>query len=800
MAENAPLQAHQLLRPCLPEELSFKTTDELDDLVGTVGQHRAMEAFEVGLGIRREGYNIFVMGTQGVGKHTVVSHVLQERAAAEGVPNDLCFVYNYDRAHEPRTLSLPPGRGARLRGHMKNLVRELQMTIPAVFASDTYSARVRTITNELDKLQSQAFEAIEAVAGENGLAVVRSPEGISFAPFNEARDGVLDDDDVAQLPDELREPLEAKVAEMEDQLHAFAGSLPRWRKDTRDKLKALVEEVTRNEVEALIDSLRDDYSDLPAVLDFFDAVQSDIVEQVFLFQEADDGEEGGGPPMQMAPPSSTPVNLRRYEVNVLVDHAHSTGAPVIYEDSPDLSRLIGRIEHLTEMGMMVTDHTLIKPGVAHRANGGYLILDARRLVQGPFAWSELKRMLRAQLIRMDSPGGRSSLNTQQSLTPEAIPLDVKVVLLGDPRLYYELLALDPEFERHFKICAAFEEQVPRNLAHTMLVARLIATKVRAKGLRPLTASAVGRVIEEGAREVEDQDYVSANLSQLFNLLDEADYWAAKRGVDMTDDVDVDEALAASDRRGSQPRDYHHEAVRRGTILVDTDGSVVGQINGLAVVAAGNFEFGRPSRITATARVGDGEVVDIEREVRLSGSLHSKGVMIIQALLSKRYAGEQPLSLSGSLVFEQSYGMIDGDSASLAELMALLSAVTGIPILQSRAVTGSINQQGEIQAIGGVNPKIEGFFGLCEERGLTGSQGVVVPASNVKNLMLRRRVVDAATAGKFHVWAVADLDDAIPLLTGVDAETFNARVRESLIDFYEQRCKFARMIRDTGGRI
>lgn len=762
-----PAIAPDRLRPaCDPAALDFHSTADLEDLAGTFGHERALEALRVGLGIRREGYNIFVVGSPGVGKHTVVIDTLSRRAAKEATPPDWCYVMNFDESHKPKVLKLPPGEGSKLKASMTRFIEDLRSVIPVIFASESYTERVHAITEAMEKVQEQALDAVKHKAVERGLAVVKTDDGFPFRPVKDGQ--VLDHDGVAALSDEEREHFERQLEETDAELQAVFGGMPRWRKETRDRLKALEKEVVEAELTRLVEPLQNAYAAHPEVHEYLQAVRKDIPEQVHLFREDEppEDDESEDAMADRARSAVKKAEIRRYAVNVLVDNGKTQGAPVIYEDIPAFANLIGRIEHTSEFGALVTDHTLIKPGAFHLANGGYLVLDAWRLVNAPFAWSALKRVLRSRLIRMDSPSDHTNPMTTVMLTPDPMSLDVKVVLMGPAQLYYELVDQDPELERHFKILAAFEERLPRTVETTKLFARIIATKIREKKLRNFDRDAVAAVIEESARNVSDNEHLSTNLSVLFNLLDEAEYWAAERGADMVSRADVLAALAAYDRRASQPRDMVYEAVTRGSLLVKTDGAVVGQVNALGVVELGNFEFGRVSRISATARLGTGQVLDIERESDLAGSAHSKGILILQSLLGARFAHDVPLSLSASLTFEQSYGYVDGDSASMAEFCALLSAISGVPLKQSIAITGSINQQGEVQAIGGVNPKVEGFFAICQRKGVRGDEGVIIPRANEKNLMLSPEVVEAARRGQFRVWTVAKVEEALELLTGL----------------------------------
>jgi len=781
--------------PCPPEGLAFETTAELATLVGTFGHERALEALRVGLGIRREGYNIFVVGSSGVGKHTVVIKTLEDRARTEPTPPDWCYVQNFEESHRPKAFSLPPGRGVELKAAMTRFVEDLRTVLPVIFTSDAYTSKVHAIGEASEKVHDQALDAVKEKAIQRGLALVKSEEGFTFMP---AKDGeVVPPDAFEALPAEERESLEAALEQTEDELQAVFGGVPRWRKETRDRLLALEKEVVQAEVVRLIEPLRVAFAAHADVITYLDAVAKDILDEIHLFREAEpEGDDDDDDDMPLPSPVKK-REIRRYQVNVIIDHSRSQGAPVVHEDIPAFANLIGRIEHQADYGALSTDHTLIKAGALHIASGGYLVLDAWRLVNSPFAWAALKRVLRSRLVRMDSPDGNANPMTTVMLTPDPIPVDVKVVIMGPAELYYELCEQDPEVERHFKILAAFEERLPRTVETTRLFARLIATKARDKKLRHFHREAVARVIEEAAREVEDNEYLSANLSRLFNLLDEADFWAAEAGDTIVQKAHVERALAAFDRRSSAPHDDFMTSIDRGTLIVRSDGEATGQVNGLAVVSLGSYEFGRVSRISATARVGSGEVIDIERESDLSGSLHAKGVLILQSLLGSRYATDVPLSLWASLTFEQSYGHVDGDSASLGEYCALVSAISGVALKQSLALTGSLNQNGEIQAVGGVNTKIEGFFEICRRRGLTGNQGVIIPKSNVKSLMLSPEVVQATRDGKFRVWPVERVEEALSLLSdipvgerdGNDAfpdGSINARIEHRLRGFHDIR--------------
>ncbi|MBY0278303.1 AAA family ATPase [Candidatus Binatia bacterium] len=765
MAIPEPLPPGLLYRACPPESLPFASTAELDDLPRALGQERALEALRFGMSIRQPGFNLFALGPAAAGVHEVVRRALHPHAADERVPRDWVYVHDFAQPFRPRALALPPGRGVLLRAQMASLMDDLRAALQSAFESEEYRAHASVIEEEVKDRQQKALEEIEHEARARNVALLRTPMGMGFAPLKGTE--VMSPEEFAKLPVDERERIAKDVAAMQERLQDRMSELPQWQRQGLAKLRELNHEVATLAVKHLINELRERNHDLPDVLEHLDRVQADVVEHVDLFRRAPEAEGAPGHVVAQAADGDRP-ELRRYKVNVLVDHAKTRGAPIVYEPSPSYQNLVGRVEHWQAMGALVTDFNLIKPGALHLANGGYLLLDARKVLAQPFAWEGLKQALRTREIRIESLGQMVSLVSTVSLEPEHIPLDVKVVLIDEPTIYYLLHALDPDFAELFKVVADFDDRIVRSGDTTLLYARFLATEARASGLRELDRSAVARLVEHGARLAGDAERLTTLTRQVTDLLAEADHHAAQRAAERISADDVQTAIDAALRRSGRVRERFLEETVRGTLLVETDGAAVGQVNGLAVYQLGDAAFGRPSRITARVGVGSGDVLDIEREVELGGPLHSKGVLILSGFLAARFALEQPLSLGATLVFEQSYGGIDGDSASSAELYALLSAISGLPIAQGLAVTGSVDQFGRVQPIGGVNEKIEGFFDLCAARGLTGTQGVLIPAANVKHLMLRRDVVDAAAAGRFRVLAVEHVDQGIELLTGVPA--------------------------------
>ena len=667
------------------------------------------------------------------------------------------------------------------------------MAIPAVFEGDEYRSRSEQIDAEFNERHERVFGELRAEAMKENVALLRTPTGFSLAPLKNGE--VIGAEDYAQLPEAEKERIETVINVLQQKLEKIIRAVLQWRKERFEKVKQLNREMTLLAVGHLVDDLRQGYLDLPKVLRYLDAVRQDVIENADDFRRAQEP-PGGVPPFLAGPPS-----LGRYQVNVLVDHSSPDGSPLVIEEHPTYQNLVGRVDHISQFGTLTTDFSLIKPGALHRANGGYLLLDAYKLLTQPLAWEGLKRALSTGRIRIESLGEMYSLVSTVSLEPEPIPLDIKVILFGERRLYYLLHAYDPDFQKLFKVASDFDERIDRSAENDRLYARMIATAARRDGLLPFDRSAVARTIEHSARVAGDAKKLSGNLRQLCDLLGEADYWArSKQHQQVTADA-VQHAIDAQVQRADRLRERVHETILRGTVMIDTDGARTGQVNALSVLELGDFAFAEPTRVTATTRLGEGQLIDVQREVELGGAIHSKGVLILSAFLAARYSTKRPHSLSASLVFEQTYGTVEGDSASLAELCALLSSLADLPIKQSLAVTGSVNQLGQVQAIGAVNEKIEGFFDICRARGLTGEQGVLIPAANVEHLMLRREVVAAVAAGRFGVFPIETVDQAIELLTGAPAgepvvtgempeKTVNGRVAKRLRELSELRRVFA----------
>jgi lon-related putative ATP-dependent protease len=804
MASIVPLPSEALYRICDPALLPFETTADLKEDGGTfLGQERAVEAVRLATGLDGEGYNLFVVGPQGTGRRALVRRYLEEKARHAPAPADWCYVYNFAEPRKPRALKLDAGWGAMLRRDVDHLIDEVGDAIRKAFHSEDYRTRRAAAEREVTEQRAEALNEVRRHAEEKGFSIVETATGFAIVPL---RDGEpIQTEELAELSEEERARLLELTGELGEELEQRLRLLPRLVRRVGERIRDLDRNVALFAVGTLVDELRKKFQRFADVSDHLRNLQDDIIEHIDVFREPAEGDGISLRQLLSGKVLSEPMRelspKQRYGVNLIVDHGVSLGAPVVFEDEPTHPYLVGQIEHISHMGALVTDFSLIRPGALHRANGGYLVLDVRTVLSHPYAWDALKHALRACEIRTRSLGQAFGIVSTVSLEPQPIPLEVKVVLIGDRLPYYLLQAFEPEFGDLFKVVADFEEDMERSAENVQSSARQVAAVVRREKLLPLGRGAVARLIEESARHASDAERLTTESRWVADLVREAHYWAKEFDKGVVGADDVERAVAAQRRRMGRVRERIQREVLRETLLIDTEGEHVGQVNGLAVIEFGGTMFGQPHRITARAAVGSGKVIDIEREVRLGGPIHSKGVLILSSFLASSYVTDRPLSLAASLVFEQSYGAVEGDSASLAELAALLSAIAETPLRQSLAVTGSINQRGRVQAVGGVNEKIEGFFDICDARGLTGEQGVVIPAANVKHLMLRQEVVDAVKENLFAVYPVKTAHECMEILTGAEAGvrdgdgrfragTLNRRIADRLVELADRRRAFA----------
>jgi lon-related putative ATP-dependent protease len=706
--------------------------------------------------------NAFITGPSGSGKHSVISELLERRAADEKAPSDWVYVNNFKDSRKPIAIELQPGHAREFKEDIDELLELLKTIIPTVFESNEYRNEKEAINQRYLDEQAAIFGYLQDEAQKHGVSMnTASTTRVTFVPMHKGK--TLSHDEFEALDDETKQKIQKKLSTFEKLVKEALREISRLNKQQQQEFKAFDKRVTTQAVETLMEELRQKYKEHAKVIDYLISFEEDVINHVHDFTSKP--EEGGLPAFMQdyyAP------SFKRYEVNIFISDGDRESAPVIYEDHPTHQNLIGRIEHVSQMGTLVTDFTMIKPGALHKANGGYLLLDVRKLLMSPFSWEELKRVLKAKELRIESLAQQYSLISTATLEPEPIPINLKVVLIGERLFYYLLYHYDPEFGELFKVSADFEDDMPRDDDSMELYAGMIGTIASNDALLPLSSHAVARVIEHASRHAQHIGKMTTHIRTVADLLKESDYWAAKAKREVIEKEDVEQALKAQHDRISRLQERMYEQIEEGTVMIHTSGSAVGQINALTYLSIGASRFGMPTRITAKTRIGKGEIIDIERKVELSGPIHSKGVMILSGYLSSRYAREAPLSLSATLVFEQTYGMIDGDSASSTELYALLSSLSGVPIGQHFAVTGSVNQNGEIQAIGGVNEKIEGFFDICKRLEPDSKHAVLIPQSNVKHLMLKSEIVDAVKNGTFEIYPVSTIDEGIAILTGVEA--------------------------------
>jgi lon-related putative ATP-dependent protease len=757
--ERLELAPGQLRRRLDPSTLRFESTAEVEPLVGTVGQPRALDALEYGLAVETRGFNLFVSGPAGSGRLTTVLDTLRALAPSRPKPSDWVYVHDFANADRPNAIALPAGRGVEFARAMDDFVRAAKAEITRAFESEEYERRQREITSEIAAQRQREEEQLTEFAAERLIALRTTVVGVASVPLVDGKP--ITREQFERLPPEQQEAIQKATAEVEERAGQFVRQVRRLEQEAARRERELEREVALFATEPLFHELAERFGDVPEVLAYLEDVKTDVVANVADFRESEES------PLQIAL-AQRPRDFVRYRVNVLVSNDGGEGAPVVVERNPTYYNLLGRIEYRATFGAMTTDFREIKAGALHRANGGFLVLDVLDVLRHPFAWDALKRSLRSGEVRIESLGEEFSSVPLASLRPEPIPLDLKVVLIGSSLAYLVLYSLDEDFRELFKVKADFAPELDWSAEHHRNYAAFVSRWVRENDLRHFDRSAVARLVEHGARLRENQRKLSARLIEISDVVSEASFWAEREGHDVVRAEDVELAIRKREFRSSLIEERVRELVEDGTIVIATDGEKVGQVNGIAIADLGDYSFGRPARVSARVSLGRTGVESIEREIDLSGPIHSKGFMILSGYLAATYAQEWPLVLSATLTFEQSYDEIEGDSASSTELYALLSALSGLPLDQGVAVTGSVDQYGSVQAVGGVTRKVEGFFATCKAKGLTGRQGVIVPAANARHLMLDEEVVEAVRAGDFHVWAVSTIEEGIEILTGVPA--------------------------------
>jgi len=761
MPKRLELKPSELRRVCNPSQFAFKDTSELASPDTVIGQERAVQAIEFGLDMRSPGYNIFVTGAEGTGKSTIVRDLTARFAKTQPVPDDWCLVNNFSDEFRPRAVALPPGRGPSFAKKISRLVNDLKKEIPKAFETEAYLKKLATIKSRFNNRQQAIFQKIERFATERSLHIDSSQKEYPVVPVVDGK--ILAAEDYQKLPDDVKADIDAKVGQIQAEMEKSGRQIEKLNQQLHADIERLMNEVVLALLQKRLDPIRVDFKGRGEALDYLNALQADIVENFNLFMPAEKGE----PPAAGECPQPPKAPFQKYQVNVLVHREVMKGAPVIYETNPTYFNVVGRIEKRAYMGTVNTDFTLVLAGSLLNANGGYLIMEIEPLLMHPYVWEALKRSLQTKRLDIEDVPEEWAFGTT-SLKPQPIPLEVKVILLGSYEAFEMLQNYDSKFNKIFKVRADFDQEVARTPETEQLYARFIARVCREENLLPFNPRGVAAIVEFGEKYVSDQNKLSIRFGPLLGVLKESDFWARRQRAKVISEKHVVRAFQEHRFRYSLYEQKVHESYRDGSIMIDVAGAVAGQINGLAVYQIGEYSFGRPVRITAETFMGKPGVINIEREADMSGSTHDKGVLILSGYLGSVFAQHHPLSLAISITFEQSYSDIDGDSASSTELYAVLSSLSGIPIKQGIAVTGSVNQKGRVQVIGGVNQKVEGFFEVCREKGLTGEQGVIIPFSNVQNLMLRKDVVDAVRKRKFHVYRVSTVKEGIEILTGVRA--------------------------------
>ncbi|MEZ5560924.1 MAG: ATP-binding protein [Pseudomonadales bacterium] len=777
------LEPDDLRRQASEEGLGFASTADVPAATNQIGQARAQSALDFAMAMSFDGYNLYALGAPQIGMHEFVRERLAPMAQGRSAPDDCCYLNNFDDASRPRACMLPAGIGRRFKIDVASFVATVRSTLPAALSSDEYQQQASELAGRFQQQQMTDATELQHEAEQLGLTMLPTPNGFAFAPVS--GDKVMDQESFSALDDADKQRIAEAIEHMNQRLMERLRQYPKYQEELIKAQRGLREQTASRVLGTLVARLRAHYQVYPAAVAYINDAEQDLLRNVDRILALSQGQSGTLPVPPSAAAAAADQFFQQYQVNLIVDNGDLEGAPVVYETNPSLDNLVGKLEHRFEYGTPITDFSMMRAGALHRANGGYLLLDVDRVLQKPFAWEALKRALSDKVVRIESVSQLLNMAYSVSLDPEPVKLDIKVVLLGGRDFYHLLRRYDNDFDNLFKIVADFDDYVEWTPDNQAAYAALLARLVAESGIRHITAAGVASTLEHSSRLIEDRRRLSARVKDMADILREADHLAALDGADLIDARHIDDVILRRAYRVDRIRELVHENITRGITVVATQGTAVGQINGLSVIQMGKLIFGQPSRITATARLGRGELIDIEREAKLGGAIHTKAVMIVSNFIGARYAAEHPLSLHASLVFEQSYGGIEGDSASIAEVCALISAIIRRPLRQDLAVTGSMDQHGRAQAIGGVNQKIEGFYEICKAQGTLGTQGVIIPRTNVDNLMLRQDVVDAVSAGQFHVYTMDNVDDAMAILFGepggqpADVAEVNAAVEERI---------------------
>jgi lon-related putative ATP-dependent protease len=756
------LPPERLRKVCDAKFIRCKTTEELAPIREIIGQERAVRALKFGLGIKDHGFNIYVAGYPGTGRKTAVKNFVEEIAKGKPVPPDWCYVNNFSNQYEPKAVQLPAGKGKEFRDSVKSLIENIRTALPKAFESEDYASRREATIRILEKQRKELIDKLNAKAQQEGFAIQSTPIGLLLIPVINGKP--LSQEEMISLPQQTKDKIQEKREKLESELRSTMRQFLDMERNIGEALKKLNREVALYAIGHLVESIIEKYADNSEITGYLNDVRNDILDNLPQFIKQGEPQQ----PMLFPIPWMRETGFRKYEVNVVVDNSDCKGAPVIMETNPNYQNLVGRTEKEAQFGALVTDFTMIRGGSLHKANNGFLIIPVEELLRNPFSYEGLKRALRDEKIVIEEPQERYGFISTKGLKPAPIPLTVKVILIGNPYLYQQLFILDSDFKELFKVKAEFDTTMARTEGNVNKYSAFVCMLCEKEKLKHLDGSALAQLVEYSQRVAEDQQKLSTRFAEVADLVREANFYATEENSNLVTGKHVEKAIEEKIYRSKLIQEKIQEMIQRGVLLIDTDVEKVGQVNGLSVMGLGDFAFGNPSRVTASIGLGREGVIDIEREAKMGGPIHTKGVLILSGYLNEKYAQDKPLSLTARLVFEQSYGGVEGDSASSTELYAMLSALSGLPIKQRIAVTGSVNQKGEVQAIGGVNEKIEGFFEVCKAKGLTGQQGVMIPDSNIQNLMLKEEIVDAVKAGKFHIYSAKTIDEGIEVLTGVKA--------------------------------
>lgn len=792
MQDERKLKLEELKADCGLEEFDFTTTEELKQFQeGIIGQNRAVEAVDFGLNIEKEGYNIFMTGPSGTGKSTYARKAAKDNSKDKVIPSDLCYVFNFSNPEKPQAVKLPPGTGVELKDDMEQLIGDLKQEIPAAFEGEEYEKKKKEIMSDYQQKSNQLMEDFEEKIKKDGYMLKNTPQGPVPVPINDEGEA-MDQEEFQELAEERKQKIRERNSEINQEIENIMRRVRKLKTEAQEELKDVEKKIVLSVIQPIIANLKEDYESCEGceeIIDYLSELQDDVVKHLNKFKD-DDNDKNKKLPIPV-PQNDDGSFFRRYKINLLVDNSETKGAPVVCETNPTYYNLFGKTEGKSHYGTVTTDFTMIKSGAFHKANGGYLILQARDVLSNPLSWKTLKRTLVNEEVVVENIGEQYRAVPIKTLKPEPIEIDVKVIMIGNPMIYQLLYNYDEEFKKLFKIKADFDLEMKRNSENMKKFASFISYISICEDIKQFTKEAVCRVIEYSSRLAGDKEKLSTRFNDIMEVLYESNTWAKIADHDYVLDEDVKKALVKKEERSNLIEEKISEMIEKGHILVDVEGKEIGQINGLSVYQTGEYSFGRPSRITARTYMGKEGVINIERKVDMSGKIHNKGVLILSGFLGEKYAREKPLTLSASLAFEQSYGGIDGDSASCAELISLLSAISGFPIRQDFAITGSMNQKGKVQPIGGVNHKIEGYYKTCQLKGTTGTQGVIIPEQNKDNLMLKDEVIEAVEKDEFKIYSVDDIDQAIELMFDRPVEEVHEKIDQVLKDMAEKAVQFGK---------